>query len=285
MPVTPTLNASFSCGPLSDLRDGAPLPRNTYRLYLLTAGQLHLSYHQRVREIEGTQLLYQHPYQTLAIDFDAGSQGHYICFHTDFYCVFQHEWSVPTLPSLFYANLGELSCQVQDSSTLDRLFQLLTREQTGHRRGSHEAMVALLKVYLIESVRHLNEPDSHATSDLRERYPTLLSNFIDLIEASYHQLHTPAAYARQLYCTPRTLNRLARKYLHITASQLIIDRIMLAAKRFLYLTSHSIGEIAVQLGYDDAHYFSRVFKRVTGVSPSRYRQRVGQGRSDKLRQR
>lgn len=36
-------------------------------------------------------------------------------------------------------------------------------------------------------------------------------------------------------------------------------------------TELSVGEISFQLGYDDPLYFSRVFKRVTGLSPSNYR--------------
>ncbi|WP_375791535.1 helix-turn-helix transcriptional regulator [Microbulbifer hydrolyticus] len=36
-------------------------------------------------------------------------------------------------------------------------------------------------------------------------------------------------------------------------------------------TDLSVGEIAFQLGYDDPLYFSRVFKRVIGLSPSSYR--------------
>ncbi|MGN6494101.1 MAG: helix-turn-helix domain-containing protein, partial [Agriterribacter sp.] len=35
-----------------------------------------------------------------------------------------------------------------------------------------------------------------------------------------------------------------------------------------------IGEISVATGYDDVFYFSRIFKKITGSSPSQYRQRV-----------
>lgn len=35
--------------------------------------------------------------------------------------------------------------------------------------------------------------------------------------------------------------------------------------------SQSIKQVALDLGYDDAYYFSRIFKKVMGVSPSQYR--------------
>ncbi|MFT6028611.1 MAG: AraC family transcriptional regulator of arabinose operon [Oleiphilaceae bacterium] len=36
-------------------------------------------------------------------------------------------------------------------------------------------------------------------------------------------------------------------------------------------TSLSMAEIAYQVGYDDALYFSRVFRKVLGLAPSTYR--------------
>jgi AraC-like DNA-binding protein len=44
------------------------------------------------------------------------------------------------------------------------------------------------------------------------------------------------------------------------------------ACRLLDTTAEPVKRIAAQVGYDDPHYFSRLFKRVLGVSPQRYRQ-------------
>lgn len=43
----------------------------------------------------------------------------------------------------------------------------------------------------------------------------------------------------------------------------------------LYQTDMSIKEIAEQLGYEDPYYFSRIFKKVQGVSPSTHRKNIG----------
>ena len=44
----------------------------------------------------------------------------------------------------------------------------------------------------------------------------------------------------------------------------------------LDITEDTVAEIAARLGHDDPYYFSRLFKRVMGVSPQRYRQERGQ---------
>ena len=37
-------------------------------------------------------------------------------------------------------------------------------------------------------------------------------------------------------------------------------------------TQQSVKQLAAALGYDDAYYFSRLFKKVIGLSPAQYRQ-------------
>ena len=42
------------------------------------------------------------------------------------------------------------------------------------------------------------------------------------------------------------------------------------AKGYFYFTDDSIAEVAFRLGYNESSYFSKVFKKVTGMSPKEY---------------
>jgi AraC-like DNA-binding protein len=55
--------------------------------------------------------------------------------------------------------------------------------------------------------------------------------------------------------------------------RLIVDR----GKHLLSTTSYTIGEISRHCGIDDALYFSRLFKKILGMSPAAYRKTVAQG--------
>lgn len=56
---------------------------------------------------------------------------------------------------------------------------------------------------------------------------------------------------------------------------MINERIIIEAKRELYLTDKTVKEIAWELGYEDEYYFSRFFKINADVSPQLYRETVG----------
>jgi YesN/AraC family two-component response regulator len=60
---------------------------------------------------------------------------------------------------------------------------------------------------------------------------------------------------------------------------MISERIIIEAKRELYLTNKAVKEIAYELGYDDEYYFSRFFKTKAAISPQMYRDTVGFGRT------
>ena len=56
-----------------------------------------------------------------------------------------------------------------------------------------------------------------------------------------------------------------------TTNEIIIDTIILEAKRKLCYSSLSIKEIAYDLGYDNPFYFSRIFKNKEKHSPEEFR--------------
>lgn len=68
-----------------------------------------------------------------------------------------------------------------------------------------------------------------------------------------------------------------KQYAHTTPMQYLLERRMANAQMLLETTSYNITEISALVGYDNPLYFSRVFKKQKGISPSEYRKESAAG--------
>ncbi len=80
--------------------------------------------------------------------------------------------------------------------------------------------------------------------------------------------------------TPSALAKISKTYFNKTLTDLIAERVIIEAKRELYLTSKAVKQIAFELGFNDEHYFSRYFKNNANISPQIYRETVGFARAE-----
>ena len=63
-------------------------------------------------------------------------------------------------------------------------------------------------------------------------------------------------------------------YVGSTPMQFILQKSICNAEALLLNTEYNINEIAQIVGYDNALYFSRMFKKIKGISPSEYRKNI-----------
>jgi AraC family transcriptional activator of pobA len=103
----------------------------------------------------------------------------------------------------------------------------------------------------------------------------LLRHFRVQIESHYGQHWPISRYAERLGMSETSLNRLCRTLCGTTAFHLVQQRLALEARRRLMYVTGSVHSIANELGFADAAYFSRFFRRQTGLSPNEFRRRSG----------
>jgi AraC family transcriptional activator of pobA len=128
------------------------------------------------------------------------------------------------------------------------------------------ARSALLLLLRLQSDRHF--ADSGARNDF-----ALFSRFRQLVDDNYEQQHAIGWYAGKLHVTSSRLNRLCMKIAGKSAFALTQDRLMREACRNLTYSPAGIAAIAYGLGFQDPAYFSRLFKRLAGVTPKQFRER------------
>lgn len=217
-------------------------------------------------------------YQPFMICTNEAIHGIALHFHPDFYCIHMHQKEVSCNGVLFnniyqppFTHIDEAA-----SATFEMIIGQMKNEMIRQELAQYELLVSYLKVILITASRLKNEQlqqEIKLIPDAKE--PVILQNLKDAIEDQFRTKHSPSHYADHLNISTKALAKLAKNYFNKTLTDLISERIIIEAKRELYLTNKTVKEIAYELGYEDEHYFSRFFKTNTDVSPQLYRDTVG----------
>ncbi|MGD6842374.1 response regulator [Bacillus infantis] len=93
----------------------------------------------------------------------------------------------------------------------------------------------------------------------------------EYIEAHYAEALTLESAAEHVDLSPFYFSKLFKDRFRMTFIDFVTDVRIRKAKHFLKEGSLSLKEICYSIGYKDPNYFSRVFKKHTGLSPTEYR--------------
>jgi AraC-like DNA-binding protein len=95
------------------------------------------------------------------------------------------------------------------------------------------------------------------------------------LESRWRELRSLEQIAAECHVAPAHLCRLFQRFDHQSPYQCLLRLKMQHAAECLQTTSATIKQIADDLGFSDPFHFSRVFKAVLGMTPSRFAQVAG----------
>ncbi|RZF25401.1 helix-turn-helix domain-containing protein [Paraburkholderia sp. UYCP14C] len=150
--------------------------------------------------------------------------------------------------------------------TLMPLFGLLEQEFRGSARG-HIAAGMSLMIALFVQVARLTDAASSTGASVNDRRAAQIKRLRELIAAHVREHHPIDFYAEKLGVTAAQLGRICREELGHSPLSLVNDQLIREAQRDLVYSGSSIKQIAHALGFEDAAYFSRYFRKQTGVTP------------------
>jgi len=99
-------------------------------------------------------------------------------------------------------------------------------------------------------------------------------NFLAILEENFNQNVGVDFYAEKLFMSSRNLNLICHQILQQSVSEIIETRKLLEAKNLLASTDKTISEIGYELGFNEKSYFTNLFKKKTGQTPSDFRSEV-----------
>ncbi|QNK61357.1 helix-turn-helix domain-containing protein [Pedobacter sp. PAMC26386] len=193
-------------------------------------------------------------------------------YNRSFYCIVDHDKEVSCVGFLFYGSTGNMFIRLneQEQKKITLLYEIFIEEFNTVDNIQREMLQMLLKRLIIITTR-LAKGQYVADKNLTDDKLDIIRRYNLLVEKHYRLQHQVQFYAELLNRSPKTLSNLFAIYNHKSPLAVIQERITLEAKRLLIYTDKSAKEIAYDLGFDDAAYFSNFFKKHASLSPSDFR--------------
>jgi AraC family transcriptional activator of pobA len=237
-----------------------------YIFFLLKSGSGALKVDLQEVVVTGNQLYYILPSQVHYRIKAEHAEGWFLAVDTSL---------IPSdLRDAFEGRLGlQLPCKLS-SNELKRystLLTLLQKEYVERKDDKYYLTIihSLVKSFLAMAASSYNAVKTSAHTPTRSK--ELARQFKDLLAAQSHTIRSPSTYASKLHVSLGHLNETVKKATGSTVSYLIGQEIGREAKRLLNYTDADVKQIAQELGYSDYAYFSRSFRKMSGLSPLAFR--------------
>jgi len=198
---------------------------------------------------------------------DADTQGWVIRYKNEL---------VPQSRFNFYSNfLDQINYQLSEdycSTTLNSLCEIMLREYQSEPVNylviKHLLSALLSKLETDSKREYLNNQFSSNSQNIT------FNNFLKILEFNFMRPANADFYAEKLNMSARNLNLISQSVFGKSITEIVETRKLIEARNLLLNTGKSVSEIGYELGYNEKSYFTRVFRKKTGVTPTEFREQM-----------
>jgi len=192
-------------------------------------------------------------------------------FNREFYCIIDHDHEVSCNGILFFGTQDTpvITLEQKEKKKFDLLYEVFLDEFETHDNIQGEMLRMLLKRLIIKTTRLARK--QLISKEVKDSQIDIVRKFNVLVDMHFKEKRQVNDYAELLFKSPKTLSNLFAKYNQKTPLQIIHERVVLEAKRLLLYTDKTAKEIAYDLGFEEIASFHKLFKKVTGYTPQKFK--------------
>ena len=244
-----------------------PFTINDYRLGMIVRGEADINFNLVDRHLSSGTLVYLGPgsiINPIRLSDDLEIYG--IGLFADFPMPF----ATGNMPTALNGQVRDFQLPVDGDdlqtarNILDTLWYLV------HQPDYHRPTVSCLVAALMHHYDHLFHQQADTLAATRSREQTIFDRFIQLVNQHCREEHKISYYADRMCLTERYLGTVVRQTSGTTAKDWIDRALITQAKVLLRHSNHSILQISEELNFPNPAFFSKYFKRLTGITPSEF---------------
>lgn len=240
-------------------------------LYLAEGSGFHIIDNNRY-EIRPPCIFFLSPGQAHKLELSHDIGGYIFLFTSEFYLLNQAKkgrlLEFPFFFSVERTNPPLLFTKEEDEHFIRALFQRGCREIARGNAGSEDLIRSLLETLLLSC----DQLYPYGQENIRMgRGHFLVKRFLLLIEENYQKNLRVNDYAARLAVTPNHLTQMVKQITGKTSTELLQEKYIIEIKRLLLHTGMNVSEIASVMNFEDQSYFTKFFKKYTGLTPKQFR--------------
>lgn len=241
---------------------------NFYAVIFFDEADGYISLDNKVFRVENRNVLFYYPFQKISIS--GHFNGSYMNFHPNFFCIDLHIRDVGC-QGLLFNNFFEdtmLRCSESEFELLSLIHKEISVELSKDDTiGKFDMIFCQVKMLLVQATRLKMVEESRKFNNV----PSSYFQIEHLLDRYFKEESRAEFYSSEMQLSLSTFNRLCKKYFNRSFNELLTLKRVATAKNRLFLTESTVKAIAYEVGYNDPLYFSRVFKKETGVTPKEFR--------------
>lgn len=248
-----------------DMKRDFPMERphfhNYYELYYLVSGSCEFSVEDHIFTLTKDDMLLIPPNSIhWAVDYPQMTRRFIVHFSPD--CI-NSEFKKPL--SLFTNNNLYIPDQPDH---IHQMLQQIRKELKSAEPLSQQVAICHLKLLLTHMIRNTS---SSRKPVHRNPSTELVEKMMQYVSACSHTDITINELSKEFGYSESYISRIFKNASGIGFKEYVILQRLKNAELLLRTTNHSVQEIAISCGFNDSNYFSTIFRKKHGMSPSKYR--------------
>ena len=154
------------------------------------------------------------------------------------------------------------------------LFTDISRQYPTATKDIYEATIEKIRqshtVYQLKELLE-NVLQMAKRQPVEKQFSEMTQKVIDIVQNHYRQDLTLKLVADQLHLNAVYLGQVFKKEMHNSFSQYLNQIRIKRAQQLLLHSNLNINEIADEIGYNNTNYFSKMFKKLNGITPKEFR--------------
>ena len=241
-----------------------PFVIDDYRLGIFVSGEIHVNINLVERRITPGTIVFLGPGTIISpISFSGKIEVYGLGLFDDF--------PLPQMPSAFNGQVRDFQIKVSESDIATARHIIDTIWHAVHQPDYNRQTVSSL----VAAMMHLYDGIYRQHIDLlkasQSRKQTIFDRFISLVNQHATREHQIRYYADKMCLTERYLSTIIRQMSGTTAKEWIDRAIIARIKVELKHSNKSVAQISDETYFPNPSFFSKYFKRLTGLTPLEYR--------------